>query len=71
MSASSRARSSPTATRVQFEQNLHGKQNDPEFMNDISPLLNPAVDYNPVVAMNVVRDVLIARVPGEPWRGAE
>jgi hypothetical protein len=38
-------------------------------MNDISPLLNPAVDYDPVTAMNVVRDVLIARIPGEPWRG--
>lgn len=44
-------------SRAQFEQNLDGKQIDPEFMNDISPLLNPAVDYDPVKAMNLVRDL--------------
>jgi predicted nucleotidyltransferase component of viral defense system len=57
-------------SRAQFEQNLHGKQNDPEFMNDISPLLNPSVEYDPVAAMKVVQDALISLMPGEPWRGS-
>ena len=34
-------------SRAQFEQNLHGKQSDPEFMDDIAPLLSAAVDYDP------------------------
>jgi predicted nucleotidyltransferase component of viral defense system len=56
-------------TRAQFEENLHDKAGDPEFMDDIRPLLNPAVRYDSAEAMEIVRDVLIARIPGEPWRG--
>jgi predicted nucleotidyltransferase component of viral defense system len=59
-----------SVTRAQFEQNLHGKEADPEFMDDILPLLNAAaVRYEPVQAMALVRRVLIERIPGEPWRG--
>lgn len=56
-------------SRAQFEQNLHGKQSDPDFMDDIAPLLTPSVWYDPVEAMKLVREVLIERVQGEPWRG--
>lgn len=56
-------------SRAQFEQNLHGKATDPEFMDDIAPLLNGTVRYDPVQSLKIVREVLIERIPGEPWRG--
>ena len=58
-------------SRAKLEQNLHDKESDPEFMDDIKPLLNPAVHYDSTEAMKVVREVLVARIPGEPWRGEE
>lgn len=60
-----------SVSRAQFEQNLYGKESDPEFMGDIKPLLSAAVHYDPAEAMERVREVLIQRMPGEPWRGAE
>jgi predicted nucleotidyltransferase component of viral defense system len=56
-------------SRAQYEQNLHAKASDSEFMDDITPLLNAAVRYDPVQALKLVRLVLIARLPGDPWRG--
>jgi hypothetical protein len=56
-------------SRAQFEQNLHGKASDPEFMDDITPLLNASVHYDPVAALTLVRSALIERLPGDPWRG--
>jgi len=56
-------------SRAQFEENLHGKAHDPEFMDDITPLLNPAMHYDPVQALNLVRETLVDRILGEPWRG--
>lgn len=56
-------------SRAQFEQNLHGKQSDPAFMDDIAPLLNVAVKYDSAVALDLVRKAMIERLPGEPWRG--
>ena len=58
-------------SRARFEQNLHGKQANPAFMNDITPLLSSAVQYDPDEAMRKVRAMLIGRLPGDPWRGAE
>lgn len=58
-------------SRAQYEQNLHGKQNDPAFMGDITPLLSASVSYDPAEAMQRVRAVLIDRLPGEPWRGSQ
>lgn len=54
----------------QYEQNLHDKQSDPVFAGDIDPLLNASVVYDPAQALQLVRDVLVSRIPGEPWRGA-
>ncbi len=56
-------------SRARFEENLHGKTHDPEFMDDITPLLNPAMLYDSVQAMKLVRETLVDRIPGEPWRG--
>jgi len=58
-------------SRAQFEQNLHGKQADPAFMDDIAPLLSAAVQYDSTEAMRLVRAMLIDHLPGDPWRGAE
>jgi predicted nucleotidyltransferase component of viral defense system len=58
------------ATRAQFEQNLHDKERDPEFMSDIAPLLNAMINYHPSEAMALVRRTLIERIPGDPWRGS-
>jgi hypothetical protein len=57
------------ATGVQFERNLHDKANDPEFTDDIAPLLDAAVHYDPVEAVKRVRENLLERIPGDPWRG--
>jgi predicted nucleotidyltransferase component of viral defense system len=56
-------------SRAEFEGNLYNKQNDPAFMDDIKPLLGPAVHYDATEAMAAVREILIQRLPGEPWRG--
>jgi len=58
-------------SRAQFEQNLHGKQADPAFMDDIAPLLSSAIQYDSTEAMRLVRAMLIDHLPGDPWRGAE
>lgn len=58
-------------SRAQFEQNLYGKQTDPAFMGDITPLLNAAMEYDAVEAMRQVRALLIDHLPGDPWRGIE
>jgi len=57
-------------TRAQFEQNLHDKETDPAFLNDIAPLLRAGQSYDPATAIKVVRQTLIALLPGDPWQGA-
>lgn len=58
-------------SRARFEQNLHGKQSDPAFMDDIAPLLSPAVRYDSAEALRMVQAMLIEILPGQPWRGAQ
>jgi predicted nucleotidyltransferase component of viral defense system len=58
------------ASCAQFEQNLHEKERDPEFMGDIAPLLNAVITYDPAEAIVFVRKKLIERIPGDPWRGS-
>jgi predicted nucleotidyltransferase component of viral defense system len=58
-----------TVSRAQFEQNLYDKQSDPAFLQDIKPLLRPDIDYDAEQAMTLVRNQLIERLPGGPWRG--
>lgn len=57
-------------SRAEFEQNLHEKERDPAFLEDIKPLLAADVEYDPATAMTIIRDVLIQRLPGDPWRGS-
>jgi len=60
-----------TLSRAQFEQNLHEKESDTAFLSDIQPLLRSDLHYDAVVALSAVRQSLIERLPGAPWRGLE
>jgi len=56
-------------SRAEFERNLHDKSADPTFLADISPLLAANISYDARAAAALVREALVARLPGEPWRG--
>jgi len=56
-------------SRAQFEQNLHDKQSDRTFLEDIKPLLRADIRYDAEKAMTLVRTELVERLPGEPCRG--
>ena len=56
-------------TRAVFEQNFAAKRGDPEFMGDIGPLLAAGYEWNPEAGAEAVSSKLIARLPGEPWKG--
>ena len=50
-------------TRTEFEENLAEKIRDPVFLSDVPPLLAAGVSFDPVVALDRVREMLISRVP--------
>ena len=56
-------------SRAEFERNLHEKRDSPAFLDDIRPLLRADVHYDAQAAMQMVREALIEKLPGEPWRG--
>lgn len=56
-------------TRAQFEQNLEAKLRDPQFNADIGALLAAGFSWNNDEAGERVRSQLIARLPGDPWKG--
>lgn len=56
-------------SRAEFEQNLHHKQADPAFLDDIRPLIQHDIGYDAQAAIALVREMLIQRLPGDPWRG--
>lgn len=56
-------------TRAQFEQSLDAKLRDRRFNADIGPLLAANFQWDRVKATENVRSLLIARLPGEPWKG--
>jgi predicted nucleotidyltransferase component of viral defense system len=58
-----------TVSRAEFEANLEAKTADPRFLGDIAPLLSPRCPWDPVAATHYVRDELLARLPGDPWKG--
>ena len=58
-----------SVSRAQFEQNLHDKQSDAAFLEDIKPLLRADVHYDAQTALNQVRQTLIELLPGASWRG--
>ena len=58
------------ATRAQFEANMAAKLEDALFVNDITPLLRPGLEYDIDSAWELVQESLVRRLPGEPWKGA-
>ncbi len=49
-----------TVTRAQIEENLVGKRTDPDFRDDVKPLLRPEYSWDIETAMNVVLEKLVA-----------
>ncbi|MGI6682049.1 MAG: nucleotidyl transferase AbiEii/AbiGii toxin family protein [Myxococcota bacterium] len=58
-------------SRAEFEANLAAKLADPMFVRDIEPLLAPRAKWDLEDAGRYVREELLVRLPGEPWKGGE
>ena len=58
-----------TISRAEFERNLFEKETDSAFLDDIRPLLATGISYDVNVAATLVRESLVSRLAGEPWRG--
>lgn len=58
-------------TRAQFEANLAQKRNQPDFRDDVGPLLRPGFSWDFEMAMDAVLANLVAHLPGDPWKGEE
>lgn len=56
-------------TRAMFEQNLAAKKNDAIFTADMTPLLAHGEEWNFDDAFYRVWNALVARLPGDPWKG--
>lgn len=57
-----------TVSRAEFEANLSSKLSRDDFLDDLRLLLPAEVEYDPLIAAQVVMDELIAKLSGEPWR---
>ncbi|MDY0340949.1 MAG: nucleotidyl transferase AbiEii/AbiGii toxin family protein [Coriobacteriia bacterium] len=62
-------RTETAISRAEFEANMVGKLASPDFRADVVPLLRDPAGYDVDVAALLVHDRLIARLPGEPWKG--
>lgn len=58
-----------TISRAEFERNLCEKESNSAFLDDIRPLLASEISYDAKEAVVLVRENLVSRLPGEPWRG--
>lgn len=56
-------------SRAEFEANLAAKVIDPMFTHDLDLLLAPSLSWDLDAAARFVREELLARLPGEPWKG--
>jgi predicted nucleotidyltransferase component of viral defense system len=57
-------------SRAEFEANLAGKLKSRQFLEDITPLLPRDATYNVAAADAYVREHLIAKLRGDPWKGS-
>lgn len=60
-----------SVTRAQFEESLAGKRKQPDLRDDVGPILRPGFSWDFDVAMDAVLENLVARLPGDPWKGEE
>ncbi len=57
-------------SRAQFEANLAAKAQDRAFIEDLDPLLALDSVWDFTAAIRLVSERLVARLPGEPWKGS-
>jgi predicted nucleotidyltransferase component of viral defense system len=62
-------RSGLRVSRAEFESNIAEKIASRDFRSDVTPLLRDGADYDVRVASELVEERLVARLPGEPWKG--
>lgn len=60
-----------SVTRAQFEENLAGKRKQPDFRDDVGPLIRPGFSWDFEAAMDAVLENLVALLPGDPWKGVK
>ncbi len=58
-----------SVSRAEFEANLAAKLASTAFLEDLHLLVPPEVEYDPVEAAELINEQLIAKLPGEPWKG--
>ena len=58
-----------TVTRALFEANLHKKSKRKDFRNDMDALLRHDLPWDFDEALDVVLSDVVARLPGDPWKG--
>jgi predicted nucleotidyltransferase component of viral defense system len=56
-------------SRAQYEASMAQKLLSADFRNDVVPLLRDESGYDIDEAYGLVRQRLISRIPGEPWKG--
>lgn len=56
-------------SRTEFEANLAAKLASTDFLEDLRLLVPADVEYDPSRACRIVMDALVARLPGEAWKG--
>jgi predicted nucleotidyltransferase component of viral defense system len=61
-----------SVSRAELEENLHFKIKDEVFLSDLTPLLaSSAAGFDLAQACAYLLRTLIAKVPGEPWKGTK
>lgn len=58
-----------TVSRAQFEANFASKMQDSAFIEDIRPILSMDFAWDFQAAARLVAERLVAKLPGEPWKG--
>ena len=58
-----------TVTRALFEANLYDKSGRRDFRRDMHPLLRPGLSWDFEEALEVVLAQIVAKLPGDPWKG--
>ena len=57
-------------SRAEFEANIAAKVRSDAFLDDVRVLIPAAVAYDAAAAAELVQTDLIAKLPGEPWKGS-
>ncbi len=58
-----------TVSRAEFEANLAAKLSSAVFLEDLRILVPAEVEFDPAKAVQIVKNELIAKLPGRPWKG--